>query len=295
MELRNILTFIQAAENGSFVKASSVLGYAQSTVTTQIHQLEAELGQPLFDRIGRSILLTAFGREFLPLARQMQATAERMNTLGYDPKELPAMLRIGIVESMLSSSFLQLIPKYQEMFPKVILDFCTASSSEICEMLERGELDIGCCLAESVAPSNFKCFFAKTSQAVFVAANEHKLPCEPPVPMELLAKEPFVLTEQHGTYNKTLIRLSAARNLTINTRVRLKNPQSILEVLRHNGGISFLPFYTVRREVERGELRVIPSDLPEISVTAIVIAHPDKWVSPQMQALIDLLKTEEWL
>lgn len=52
MELKNIHTFIKVAEFQNFTKASAELGYAQSTVTMQIQQLENELHANLFERNG---------------------------------------------------------------------------------------------------------------------------------------------------------------------------------------------------------------------------------------------------
>ena len=53
MELRNLLTYSKVCESMSFSKAADQLGYAQSTVTMQIAQLEDELGVRLFDRNGK--------------------------------------------------------------------------------------------------------------------------------------------------------------------------------------------------------------------------------------------------
>ena len=59
MELRNIKTFLCVAEQCSFSKAAVMLGYSQSTVTTQIQQLEQEFGTLLFERIHKTVRLTA--------------------------------------------------------------------------------------------------------------------------------------------------------------------------------------------------------------------------------------------
>ena len=59
MELRNIRSFIKVAEYENLSKAAEVLGYAQSTITAQIQQLEEELGVNLFDRIGKKVVLSA--------------------------------------------------------------------------------------------------------------------------------------------------------------------------------------------------------------------------------------------
>ena len=58
MELRTINTFLHIAELHSFSRAARELGYSQSAVSSQIAQLEAELGAPLFDRVGKTVRLT---------------------------------------------------------------------------------------------------------------------------------------------------------------------------------------------------------------------------------------------
>ncbi len=71
MELRNIKSFIKVAEFENFSKAAEMLGYAQSTITTQIQLLEDELGVSLFDRIGKKVFLSEKGRQFLAYANSM--------------------------------------------------------------------------------------------------------------------------------------------------------------------------------------------------------------------------------
>ena len=68
MEIKNLITFVHVAELGSFTKAAQMLSYTQSTVSLQIKQLEAELGQQLFERINHTPRLTDKGRELLEYA-----------------------------------------------------------------------------------------------------------------------------------------------------------------------------------------------------------------------------------
>ena len=65
MDFRNLHTFIQVAESGSFTRAAEKLGYSQPTISVQIKQLEHELGVQLFERIGHTVILTRDGRESL--------------------------------------------------------------------------------------------------------------------------------------------------------------------------------------------------------------------------------------
>lgn len=73
MEMRQLLTLRAIVERGSFLKAAEELGYAQSTVTLHVQQMEAALGVTLFSRVGRRMLPTEAGRLFheetLPLIR----------------------------------------------------------------------------------------------------------------------------------------------------------------------------------------------------------------------------------
>ena len=69
MELRTVNTFLHIAELHSFSRTARQLGYSQSAVSSQIAQLEAELGTPLFDRVGKTVRLTDAGQTFLRYAR----------------------------------------------------------------------------------------------------------------------------------------------------------------------------------------------------------------------------------
>ena len=62
MTITQLSTFLKITELNSFSAAADSLGYAQSTVTTQIKQLEDELGCVLFERLGKTISLTSSGK-----------------------------------------------------------------------------------------------------------------------------------------------------------------------------------------------------------------------------------------
>ncbi|MBQ7657802.1 MAG: LysR family transcriptional regulator, partial [Butyrivibrio sp.] len=68
MTITQLSTFLKIAEQNSFSAAAASLDYAQSTVTTQIKQLEEELGCQLFDRLGKTIVLTPQGEKLIEYA-----------------------------------------------------------------------------------------------------------------------------------------------------------------------------------------------------------------------------------
>ncbi|MCR5054340.1 MAG: LysR family transcriptional regulator, partial [Lachnospiraceae bacterium] len=64
-------TFLKIVETGSFTATANMQGYAQSTVTTQIKLLEEEFGCLLFERLGKTLVLTPEGEKLISYAEQM--------------------------------------------------------------------------------------------------------------------------------------------------------------------------------------------------------------------------------
>jgi DNA-binding transcriptional LysR family regulator len=82
MTIVQLRHFIALARAGSFVRASVSLNMTQPALSRSIRALEDELGQPLFDRFGRRIELTRFGREALDRASLLLEEAERLRLSG---------------------------------------------------------------------------------------------------------------------------------------------------------------------------------------------------------------------
>ena len=77
VELRTLRYFVAVAENDSLSAAADVVKITQPALSRQVAQFERTLGIRLFHRPGRSLELTAAGREFLPIARGVLATATK--------------------------------------------------------------------------------------------------------------------------------------------------------------------------------------------------------------------------
>ena len=71
IEIKQLITFKTAAENLNFTYTAKILNFAQSSVTAQIKALENELETPLFERLGKRLVLTEAGREFKRYADKM--------------------------------------------------------------------------------------------------------------------------------------------------------------------------------------------------------------------------------
>src|SRR6266404_4523891 len=77
MEIHQLRYFVAVADEGNFSRAAAKVRVAQPSLSQQIRKLEAEVGQPLFDRLPRSVVLTEAGRCLIDYARQ---TGSRRNS-----------------------------------------------------------------------------------------------------------------------------------------------------------------------------------------------------------------------
>ena len=293
MELRNIATFIRAAALGNFARTAEELGYAPSTVTTQIQQLEEELGFPLFDRIGKRVSLTFLGQQFLSYANEMEGLAEKARLLGTEPNMICGTLRIGTLESLFVSVLLPLLPAYSKQFPYVTLEFKTASSQELFTMLKRNELDIIFVLDRKIVERDCVRAYANPEKLVFVAAAGHPLAGQEQVPLSCILKQPLILTETVSLYRRALEELAFAQNLLVEPYMAIDNTGFIMTLVQQGLGISYLPEYTIRSFVEAGKLAVIKADVLPMRFLSQLFYHKDKWVSPQMEGLIRMISGED--
>ncbi len=77
MEIDQLRSFLKVAEEGSFTRAASEIGLSQSALSRSIARLEGELGQPLFERQTRKVVLTDAGRVLVDRARKILLMVDR--------------------------------------------------------------------------------------------------------------------------------------------------------------------------------------------------------------------------
>lgn len=292
MELRNIKTFQCVAEQCSFSKAAVMLGYSQSTVTTQIQQLEQEFGTLLFERIHKTVRLTAAGTEFVGFAQKMLLTAdEAKNAMKRLPEE-NGELRIAMAESLCSTFFPDILERYHKEYPNVDLSITTGGTDDIFYMLRHNEADMVYTLDRRIYSPDLVTTLEKEENVYFVASPSYSAAGKA-VTLEELTKYDFILTEKNMSYRKHLDELMASKSLQIRPFLELGSVEMIRTLVERGIGISFLPYYAVKDSIKNGTLVKIDVSENQIEVWRQLIYHKNKWVSPAMRAMIKLIKEYE--
>lgn len=288
MELREIVTFLEVARQNSFSKAAKKLGYSQAAVTIQIKQLEQELGVLLFDRIGKQTTLTYQGSVFYKYGVEVVRGLEQAKTAVTDSGELAGKLRIGAVESICASVFPQLLQEYHRLHPKVHIEIVTDTPGVLLEKVRRNELDFVYLTDERIYDNKLLKGLEEAEEVCFVASTEHPLFAREKVRLEEVICEPFILTEKHVSYRYTLDRYLAAEGLEIVPFLEIGNTDYIIRQLVNNEGLSFLPKFAVRHEIEKGRLGILKVEGFHMSIWRQIIYHKDKWVTREMEGFFRL-------
>ncbi len=144
MELRHLRYFTALAESLSFTKAADRVHVTQSTLSHQIRQLEDEVGQALFDRIGKKVVTTEAGELFLAFAtRALKEVDLGIAMLKPGAGGLTGEVRIGATHTFNIGLIPECVAQFLARHPTVRVRVEELSADQIGAKLHANELDLG--------------------------------------------------------------------------------------------------------------------------------------------------------
>ncbi|GAA3236680.1 LysR family transcriptional regulator [Actinocorallia longicatena] len=155
MELRHLRYLVAVVDEGGFTRAAEALHVAQPGISSQLRQLERELGQPLLDRSGGSVTLTAAGEAVLPYARAALAAAAGVREAIDELTGLmTGQLAIGTVASFSSPAFglPRLIADFHLDHPGIDLTLTESPTDPLLDALRSGRVDVAFLGLRTVPP-----------------------------------------------------------------------------------------------------------------------------------------------
>lgn len=289
MEFRELSTFLQVAKLQSFSKAAKVLGYSQAAVTIQIKQLEQELGVHLFDRIGKQTSLTHQGSVFYDHAASIMRDIAQAKDAVSHPQKLNGHLCIGTIESICASLFPSLLTEYHKLHPEVNISIRTDSPDQLLEQINGNQLDLVYFMDKRVYNVKWEKVLEEPEEIVFAATADHPLAQRSePLSLDDVLSYPMVVTEKNASYRLILEQYLAAMGKSLQPYLEIGNTDFILQFLKQNTGITFLPRFTVEKAVSEGYLRILSVKKFSIRTWRQILYHKDKWVTREMAEFIRL-------
>jgi len=174
VQLRHLLSL---AGTGSFSRSAAALFITQPALSRSIRALETELGQPLFDRVGRRSELTPFGRETVERAQTLVLAADDLRASGQRARDSQeGLLRIGMGSGPGAMLMTPLLLQVARERPRLRVEIARAGTTLLVQALRERELDALVVDARSLRPApDLAMQTLQTMRGAFLARRGHPL------------------------------------------------------------------------------------------------------------------------
>lgn len=282
MEIRNLNTFLQVSLVQNFTKAADILGYTQSNVSSQIRQLETEIGAPLFNRVGKNVTLTQYGQMLVPYAQQIVSTSAQIETLLINKDKIGGTVRVGFCESLFECLLEDAFYEYHKQFPNVVIDVTVDATAKLLKKVNTNEIDAACLIADFSGDSDLCYWNAEPCKMMVVATPDHPIVNNGPLSLHKLDGQEFILMEDTAPYILNFKGLLYKNNVEILSPLKVQSPEAAIKIMQRGHYLSVLPDYAVNKAI--ADKKLVHLDIPDFDQTQSVqfITHKNKAVTPQI-------------
>jgi DNA-binding transcriptional LysR family regulator len=248
-------TFLAVAGAGNFTRAAQQLYLSQPAVSQHVLALERQLGRKLFDRRGRTLVLTLAGRRFASYAQAVLQETEAMQAdLQALDDPLQGVVTIGAIHSVGVYVLPTAIATFQHRHPAVRVELKIGNTEQVVDELLRGTLDLAI-LDALVAPSATRALrrddYAYEDGALIVPPG-HPWSGRGDVTAEDLYTQPVIMRERgarsRAEIESELVRLGVDLS-RLQVALELGSTEATKQAVASGLGISFVPVCTVEREL----------------------------------------------
>ncbi|CAN1565351.1 LysR family transcriptional regulator [Limnohabitans sp. B9-3] len=240
MTLVQLKHLIELATSGSFSQAASKLYLTQPALSRSIKALEDELGQPLFDRVGRKNELTAFGAHIVQRARVLvdEANELRQTSLQLKKGEI-GQFRIGLGSGPGAMLMTPLLMMMATEHPQAHIDISRGSTALLVQALRERTLDALVLDIRSLKPAtDLKIEAMQEMKGTFMCSRGHPLAKNRKVSFAQLRDYPIASTPLSDEVARLLIeKFGAEAHPDTLVNLRCEEISSLLDVARTSDAI----------------------------------------------------------
>lgn len=293
MELRHLRSFKQVAGESSFTRAAKELGYVQSAVTAHVKALEADLGIKLFDRLGRSIMLTEPGRELLAYATKILDLADSATAAVANDGKLSGTLNINASESLCVYRLPPVLEEFGRRFPGVRVVFEPSRNGTLDSTLRRrlsvGAVDLAFVIErEHTDPVGDILSETLIQEPLVLVANpQHPLSEAGEVRPVDLGGESVLMAEKGCGFRAVFEEQMSRARVRPRSEIEFTSAEAIKRCVEAGMGVAVLAAVSVAEEIGSGRLAALNWSEPGFVVSTQMLRHRDKWLSPALKAFMD--------
>src|SRR6266446_10196264 len=248
MEIHQLRYFVAVADEGSFSRAAAKVRVAQPSLSQQIRKLEAEIGQPLFDRLPRSVVLTEAGRCLLEYARQILASIGDARRCVDELKgKIAGDVAVGAIPTIAPYVLPELVITFQKHYPDVTLHIVEDVTEGITRRIEAGELDVALASTCQRSPT-LRVELLGREPLLALVPEGHPLAKQTVVSFDDLKSQRFLLLHEMHCLSQQVHHLLESRRLLPEIALAGSQLSTIANMVAAEIGVSIVPQMMVKHQ-----------------------------------------------
>src|ERR1700722_6563497 len=291
MDFDYLTTFLEIVKLGSFSRAGQKLFRSQPAVSAQIRQLEKAYGQKLFDRVGKSVKLTAAGEALVTYAKRLLTLKEESLRAVADLSVSPqGSLNIGANEATCLYLLPDLFAEYHRRYPGVQINIYRNFSRKVIEKIEDGSVDVGIVTLPAKSPSlRIHPIFHDRLMLMVSAGNP--LAKSKSVTLSEVADQPQIVPKTGYTrqlFDKHFRPYRSKLRITM----ELASVGMIKRFVAAGLGVSIISESFAKDEVRNGEAKLIPISDADLTRELGLVYRRDRTLPRPAAAFVTLLRQQ---
>ena len=289
MEIDQLRSFLKVAEEGSFTRAASEIGLSQSALSRSIARLEGELGQPLFERQTRKVVLTDAGRVLVDRARKILLMVDDVRTeIGDDGQS--GRVRIAAIPTIAPYFLPECLQTFQKRFPQSQLIVQEDTTENLLKKVADGEVDIAIAALPIVAKYlEVEPLFEE--ELLLVCGAQHPLARKKTIRALDIEEYPFVLLGEAHCLSDNVIAFCRQKSFHPVSVDRTSQLAMVQELVSLGHGISLVPSMARQRDTSKSRVyRSLAGQKP--SRTVVMVSNPYRYLSRLVRRFQEHLKEE---
>ncbi|WP_018661323.1 cidABC operon transcriptional activator CidR [Heyndrickxia acidiproducens] len=241
MDIQHLRYFVSVAIHGSFTKAAEELYVSQPTISKMIKSIEDELGIQLFNRSGKTVVLTDTGKAVFIQAQKTLKSFQQLTDEINDVVTLKkGTIRIGLPPMIGSRYFPRVIDEFHKTYPHIKIQLVEDVTKKVVHDVENGTLDLGA-VVMPVDNELFDHFSFVHDQLVLLLHPSHPLASRDSVTLSQLKEEEFIFFHKDFALHDQIIQDCLRLGFKPNIIYESTQWDLISELVASNLGIALLP------------------------------------------------------
>lgn len=254
MDLRNLRYFAEVVRCGSVSQAALHLRRSQPAVSKSIHDLEAELELPLFERAGRRVVPTSQAMALLervePLLRDADAIREQARLLASGKA---SVLRLGGAANIIERVLPEVLRRYRQRHPQVEVRLQLEGGTQLLSALELGTIDVA--ITRYTRGAYLRAEAAFPIYAMAAIPLGHRLARRRSVSIDDLSQERLLAAPSSITSRRLLELAFQSRGMRPHVAVESHEVSALLALAQAEQGVAIVPSTA---DVQGRSLQVAP-------------------------------------